>query len=124
MILTYLKHSFRLLARNPFFALINIAGLSIGFAVFFVMWQHSQSELASDQQWMNSERIARVALRWEWTEDGQTWEHVTFGRAGSTVASTLADDIPEIESYTRLLLQAEFGDVLTKGLDTRNRGKL
>ena len=94
MLLTYLKHSFRLLARNPFFALINIAGLSVGFAVFFVLWQHSQSELASDQHWKDSERIARVTLYWEWSDDGQTWESEQYGLAGSSVAGALASGIP------------------------------
>ncbi|HZY82999.1 MAG TPA: hypothetical protein VFE50_25945 [Cyclobacteriaceae bacterium] len=95
MLLTYLKQSFRLLTRNPFIALINIAGLSVGFAVFIVLWQHSQNELTSDQQWNDSERIARVCVRWEWTNDGQTWQNDTYGLVGSTVSTTLANQIPK-----------------------------
>lgn len=33
MLLNYLKLSFRLMSRNPFFTLINLLGLSTGFAV-------------------------------------------------------------------------------------------
>ena len=38
MLLNYLKLAVRLLLRNPFFTFINIAGLSVGFAVFFILW--------------------------------------------------------------------------------------
>jgi len=49
MLLNYIKLSIRLLARRPFFTFINISGLSVGFAVFFILWQHSTYELKSDQ---------------------------------------------------------------------------
>src|SRR5690606_23170752 len=60
MLLNYLKLSFRLMSRNPFFTLINLLGLSTGFAVFLVLWQHSQHEIQSDQfhdDWQNIVRL-------------------------------------------------------------------
>jgi putative ABC transport system permease protein len=49
MLLNYLKLSLRLLARNPFFACINVIGLAIGFASFYALWEYAISELKSDQ---------------------------------------------------------------------------
>ncbi len=45
MILIFLKLSLRLLVRNPFFTLINVIGLALGFTSFFALWQYSTSEL-------------------------------------------------------------------------------
>ena len=69
MFINNLKLSFRLLLRNPFFSIINILGLAVGFAVFFLLWQYGQRELKSDRQWRDWERIARVGLLWEWSDD-------------------------------------------------------
>ena len=59
MIFNYLKLAVRLLIRNPFFTLINVLGLSIGFAVFIILWQSSQNELRIDRFHKDYERIAR-----------------------------------------------------------------
>ena len=37
MLLNYLELSLRLLARNPYFTIINVVGLAIDFAVFFIL---------------------------------------------------------------------------------------
>lgn len=60
MLLNYLKLSLRLLARNPFFTGINILGLCVGFASFFILWQYSSSELKADQHHQDFERIGRL----------------------------------------------------------------
>ena len=57
MLLNYLKLSIRLLIRNPFFALVNVLGLSISFAVFFVFWQHATYELQNDRFHKHYQRI-------------------------------------------------------------------
>ena len=49
MLLNYLKLSFRLMIRNPFFTFINVVGLAIGFASFYALWEYSIAELKSDQ---------------------------------------------------------------------------
>ena len=74
MFISYLKLSFRLLLRNPFFSIFNILGLAVGFAAFFLLWQYGQRELKSDRQWRDWERIARVGLLWEWSDDDKNWE--------------------------------------------------
>ena len=50
MILNYVKLALRLLFRNPFFTFINVAGLSIGFTAFYILWPYAQHELAL---WVN-----------------------------------------------------------------------
>ena len=80
MILHYLLLSIRLLIRNPFFTFINVFGLSIGFALFFILWQHSQSELSSDMYHEDSDRIARVGVDWQWTDAGDSWGAGSYGQ--------------------------------------------
>ncbi|MEP6737265.1 MAG: hypothetical protein ABJA70_17200, partial [Chryseolinea sp.] len=70
MIINYLKLAIRLLIRNPFFTMINLVCLSVGFAMFFMLWQHAQTELHSDQFHKDFERIVRVGVTWNWTDDG------------------------------------------------------
>ena len=69
MFINNVKLSFRLLLRNPFFSIMNILGLAVGFAVFILLWQYGQRELRSDRQWRYWERIARVGILWEWSDD-------------------------------------------------------
>ena len=80
MLLNYLKLSFRLLARNPFFAGINVIGLAVGFTSFYVLWQYSTSELKSDQYHKDADRIARIGIKWQWLEQTtNSWGHLIFG---------------------------------------------
>ena len=44
MLLNYIKLSFRLMSRNPFFTFIKVSGLAVGLAMFFILWQYTQSE--------------------------------------------------------------------------------
>lgn len=108
MLLTYIKLALRLISRNPFFTLINLAGLSIGFAVFFVLWQYAQSELSSDRQWKDWQRIARLGLVWESTDNGRNWKSSTLGTTRSSIAPKLVDEYDELETYTRIMHQGEF----------------
>jgi len=109
MVLNYLKLAIRLLIRNPFFAFINVAGLSVGFAVFFILWPFAQSELKSDQFRKDHERIVRLAVNLQWTDnEGGNWEEIT----GLSPAYTceLVRDAKEIVDITRLLDQSLFDE--------------
>ena len=113
MFINNLKLSFRLLLRNPFFSIINILGLAVGFAVFFLLWQYGQRELKSDRQWRDWERIARVGLLWEWSDDDKNWESEKYGSTGPPLALQLIADFPELESFTRILYRPSFTKDLT-----------
>ncbi len=109
MLLNYIKLSLRLLARNPFFAGINVVGLAIGFASFYALWEYSIAELKSDQYHQDAERIARIGVNWNWTDDGgSTWDHITFGFAKSALLPSVKEDFPEVESTLRILHQVGF----------------
>lgn len=60
MILNYLKLSFRLVVRNPYFTFINVPGLSIGLTAFYILRPYAQSELKSDQFHKGYDQIARL----------------------------------------------------------------
>ena len=116
MLFNYIKLAIRLLVRNPFFTLINVLGLAIGFVVFFILWQYSKHELKSDQQWRDANRIARVGILWEWSDDDKYWESEKYGTTGPPFAVQLTNDYPELESFTRILHRTQFTRELT-GLD-------
>ena len=57
MLFNYLRLAVRLLLRNPFFTFVNVAGLSVGFTAFYILWPYSQNELNSDQFHKDYEQI-------------------------------------------------------------------
>src|SRR5690349_16085912 len=99
MILSYLKLAFRLIVRNPFFTFINVAGLALGFASFYVLWNYSITELKSDQYHKDYDRIARIGYHWRWTDNGgKTWGHEINGNIRANILPRVKDDFPEVES--------------------------
>ena len=103
MLLNYLKLSLRLMARNPFFTFINIAGLSVGFSVFFVLWQYSQSELKSDRMWKDWDRIKRLAIHYKFQErEGNNGGYHPF------IFEALSQTFPELSELVRICPQNSF----------------
>lgn len=103
MILNYLKLAFRLMSRNPFFTFITVAGLSVGFAVFFVLLTYTRSELSSDRFHSEWDRIIRVGTFVEWTDDNKTWESNDYGFCPAITMGHLNDLYPELESFVRIV---------------------
>lgn len=112
MLLNYLKLSLRLMLRNPFFTLINVVGLSVGFASFFALWQYASSELRADQYHPNHERIARLGIHWRWTDDHKTWGYIRVSWFDPQTANRIGADFPEVESSVRILFQPDFSEKL------------
>lgn len=121
MLLNYLKLSLRLLVRNPFFTFINVAGLSVGFAVFFVLWQYSQNELKSHEFHKDHQRIFRLYLDL-YHNTGLDWTHYLSGALPPVFASIAKDKFTEIESATRILHQHNFEQVKWAGPQTDSAG--
>jgi len=117
MILSYLKLAFRLILRNPFFTLINVVGLAIGFASFYILWNYAITELKTDQYHKDHDRIARIGFHWRWTDDGgETWGHEINGNIRANIFPRVKDDFPEVESTLRILYQDYFGpDLVNHG---------
>jgi putative ABC transport system permease protein len=111
MFLNYVKLSFRLMARNPFFTAINIVGLGVGFASFFALWDFSINELKADQHYKDFDRIVRIGWDWKWTDDSIKWDHAKVGFSKSDIPLRVKEDFPEVENYVRIHTQVFFGSI-------------
>src|SRR5688572_23218875 len=114
MILKYLNHSWRLLVRNPFFTLINLVSLSVGFAVFIVLWPYAQSELKSDQFHPDSDRIIRVARSMDVVREGVPF-HVDLPTNLCGPVRQVASEFSEVSDFTRVVMQSDFEHPKTFG---------
>lgn len=90
-----LKLGFRQLVGNKLFTLVNIIGLTIGFAVFISIYFWHQSELGTDRFHKNVENIYLLTVQTDSTTD-----HVSarWGR----IASKIAPKFPEVKYYTEI----------------------
>ena len=110
MLINYLKISLRLLARNPFFTTINVIGLAIGFASFYALWEYALTELKSDQYHKDADRIARIGVDWQWTDDGgKTWGSLVSGSVLASLVPRVKEDYPEVQNTLRIFHQPVFG---------------
>jgi putative ABC transport system permease protein len=107
MFVNYLKLAFRLLLRNPFFTIINMLGLSVGFAVFFVLWQYSQNELKSDQFHKDYDQIYKLGEIRRWTDDGTTWQESIMGVSAYHLSDLIGKYTPRTEQ-TKFFGQQNF----------------
>jgi putative ABC transport system permease protein len=86
-----------------------VIGLSVGFASFFALWQYATAELKVDQYHTDYDRIGRLGMNWDWTEDdGKTWGHMTFSLTKPSLPPRFQEDYPEVESTLRTLGQPGF----------------
>ena len=108
MLLNYLKLSLRLMARSPFFTLINVFGLGIGFASFFALWDYSTNELRADQYHKDFERIARIGMYWKWTDDGKAWDYNTNGVSQSYIPMRAKEDFAEVRTMCAFIYNLTF----------------
>jgi len=97
MIRNYFSVSLRNLRSRKGYAFINIAGLAVGMASFFLISLFIQNELSYDRFHENSDRIYRLALRGN-TRNGPL--NTAFSAPGW--APELEAEIPEIERAIRI----------------------
>ena len=105
MLVNYIKLSIRLMARNPFFTFIKVSGLAVGLAMFFILWQYTQSELRSDQQWKDADQIYRFGRIGKWTDDKTKWDESYFATNVPSLVDQIVPQYPEIIEVTRILSQ-------------------
>ena len=121
MVFNYIKLSLRLMARNPFFTFINVIGLAIGFTSFYALWEYSTLELKSDDYHIDADRIGRIGINWDYTDDGgKNWGHVTLSFATTQLLPAVKEDFSEVESTLRILPQWAFDDHLVGHRDKVN----
>jgi putative ABC transport system permease protein len=97
MLKSYLKTAFRNLLRNKTFSVINIVGLSIGIAAFFLIIQYVTYELSYDSFNKNESRIYRI-------RDDRIYadKHDKSAGCPPALGPTLKKEFPEILESARL----------------------
>jgi putative ABC transport system permease protein len=97
MILSYFTVAFRNLLRHRLFSAINIGGLAIGLAAFWLIALYIGNELSFDRYHEKGDRIFRIAQHAQW--DGGT-----FHGAITPVpyAAAMKADFPEVEETVRI----------------------
>jgi putative ABC transport system permease protein len=93
----FFKTAWRHLLRNPRTSIINISGLSLGITCALLIAIYIQHELSFDRFHPHASRIFQIVLNS--SNDGQdSWG----GNTPPPVGAALANNIPEIESFTRI----------------------
>ena len=93
MFKNYLSIAIRLIQRQPGYAFINIVGLAVGMAAFFVITLFITDELSYDSHHENSDRLYRIAVEGA-TRNGEMRTAMTSPSWGPE----LQDEIPELEA--------------------------
>jgi putative ABC transport system permease protein len=111
MLKNYIVIALRLLVKNKIFSLINIVGLSTGIACCILITLYIQDEMSYEKGFSEYEKIFRINT--EFTRDGKS----ELGpNASPAIAPGLAQALPEIETFTRVMppLNTEVNIVLYK----------
>jgi len=98
MLRNYLKIAIRNLKRHKGYSLINISGLAIGMACCILILLYVADELSYDNFHEKAERIYRVNAI---SSIGVTTRY--YATVPPALAQGLADSIPEIEAFVRLM---------------------
>ncbi|HZY79380.1 MAG TPA: ABC transporter permease [Cyclobacteriaceae bacterium] len=97
MLLSYFTVALRNLLRHKLFSLINIGGLAVGLAAFWMLALYVGNELSFDRYHEKADRIFRIAQHAQW--DGGN-----FNGAVTQVpyAAAMKADFPEVEEAVRI----------------------
>jgi putative ABC transport system permease protein len=108
MIRTYFKIAWRNLNKHRFFSLINICGLAIGIAAFWIIALYVSDELSYDRFNEKADRIFRVVQHGKWSTGG-----FDLAITSAPYAPALKADYPEVEDAVRI--DMEGGGKITYG---------
>jgi putative ABC transport system permease protein len=96
MLKNYFKTAFRNLRKNPFYTSINIIGLSVGLATCLLIMLYVMDELSYDGYNAKAERIFRVNNEIQFGGN-----HFDMAVAPAQMGTTIVQEIPQVEQYTR-----------------------
>src|SRR3954469_15850484 len=96
MLKNYFIVAFRNLVRHKIFSLINIGGLAIGLAAFWMITLYVGNEISYDKYHVNADRIFRVVQHASW-DGGKLNAAVTV----APLAPALRNECPEVLATTR-----------------------
>ncbi|GAB5524816.1 MAG: ABC transporter permease [Roseivirga sp.] len=97
MLKNYLKVALRNIRKNKLYASLNILGLGVGLASFFVIYLFLQNERSYDTFHPKADRIYRVL---EEQMDGEQLQ-IAAG-LNAALAPAAAESVPEIEAFSRI----------------------
>ena len=116
MVRNYFKTAFRNLQRNKIYAAINIGGIAIGLAAFWLIVLYVSDELSYDRSFENANRICRVVQHASWP--GQSMNIVP---TSAPFATAFKNNFPEVEDAARIDLEGggviKYGDKIIKQND-------
>ncbi len=98
MFSNYLLTAWRNIKKQKGYSLINLSGLAIGMACCLLILLFVQDELSFDRYHDKADRIYRLAID---AEVGGSMSH--FALAPFAAPPVFADEIPEVESYVRIV---------------------
>ncbi len=96
---------FRRLFRDPFYAVLNIVGLSIGIATSILILLYISDELSFDRHHQNHERIFRVTSSYTIADDNNSNTSIdkNVALSGILLGPLLLMENPEIQTFVRLI---------------------
>lgn len=96
MFKNYFKIAYRNLWKNKVYSTINISGLTIGLAAFWLITLYVADELSFDRYHQNADRVYRVVQHAKW--DGGKFD---LTGTSAPFAPALKNDFPEIQTTVR-----------------------
>ncbi|MEQ6122108.1 ABC transporter permease [Reichenbachiella sp. MALMAid0571] len=99
MLKEHLKITIRVFLKNKLFTAINISGLAIGITAYLLITQYVNFESGYDQYHPRIDDLYRVTLSSNLGEKG----FVTSATNHPAVAYAMKQDMPEVESYARVV---------------------
>jgi putative ABC transport system permease protein len=116
MINNYFKTAWRNLHRNKMYAAINVFGIAIGLAAFWMIALYVSDELSFDRSFTNSDRIYRVVQHASW-KGGK----LDIVPTSAPFAPGLKNEFPEVEDAARIDIEGggviQYGDKTFKQND-------
>lgn len=97
MIKNYIKIALRSIFRQKFYALINVTGLAVGICCCLLILTYVKEELSYDNFHHDVENTYRVALDRKFPDN-----QFVYARTPMPMGKTLAQDLPLVESSTRI----------------------
>jgi putative ABC transport system permease protein len=113
MFRNYFKTAWRNLTRNKVYAFINIGGIAIGLAAFWLIGLYVGDEMSYDQSFANANRICRVVQH-------ATWQggNMNIVPTSPPFATAFKNKFPEVEDAARIDLEGggviHYGDKIFK----------
>lgn len=105
MLQNYFRTAWRNLTRNKVYSFINIAGITIGLAAFWLIGLYVGDELSYDRSFTNADRIYRIAQHASW-EGGS----MNLALNPPPLGPAITEKFPEVEQVVRI--DAEGGGVI------------